>query len=123
MLFQCPFPDAILGNVINSVGFDAISVQFYNNYCSSTSSSFNFDTWDEWARNTSPNKDVKIFMGIPGSPTAAGSGYVPFSQLQSIVEKWPPLIRAMEESLSGVSIITKGKRLAFTIIINRTQND
>lgn len=90
----------MLGNVINSVGFDAISVQFYNNYCSSTSSSFNFDTWDEWARNTSPNKDVKIFMGIPGSPTAAGSGYVPFSQLQSTVEK----VASTYSSYGGVTV-------------------
>jgi len=31
---QCPFPDAYLGGVINAVGFDAIFIQFYNNYCS-----------------------------------------------------------------------------------------
>ncbi|KAK2467976.1 hypothetical protein APHAL10511_000271 [Amanita phalloides] len=30
---QCPFPDAYLGAVLNAVGFDAVYVQFYNNYC------------------------------------------------------------------------------------------
>jgi len=33
---QCPFPDAYLGAVIDAVGFDAIYVQFYNNYCAVT---------------------------------------------------------------------------------------
>lgn len=41
---QCPFPDAIMGAIIDQVGFDAVNVQFYNNYCSTTSGSFNFNT-------------------------------------------------------------------------------
>jgi chitinase len=83
---QCPFPDAMMGTVIDAVGFDAVNVQFYNNYCSTTSSSFNFNTWDNWAKNTSPNKNVKVLLGLPGSADAAGSGYVPFAQLQPIVQ-------------------------------------
>lgn len=83
---QCPFPDAMLGTVIDDVGFDAVFVQFYNNYCATASASFNFNTWDTWAKQTSPNKDVKVFIGIPGSSAAAGSGYVPFGQLQPIVQ-------------------------------------
>jgi chitinase len=43
---QCPFPDAMMGSVIDAVKFDAVFVQFYNNYCSTTSNSFNFATWD-----------------------------------------------------------------------------
>lgn len=27
------------------------------------------------------NKNVRLFVGIPGSPSAAGRGYVPFTQL------------------------------------------
>ncbi|KAI8380119.1 glycoside hydrolase superfamily, partial [Blakeslea trispora] len=83
---QCPFPDQMLGKVINQVGMDAVFVQFYNNYCSATSKSFNFKTWDKWAKNTSPNKNVKVFLGLPGSRQAAGSGYVPFNKLGSIVD-------------------------------------
>nr|VWO94118.1 Endochitinase 2 (EC (Chitinase 2) [Ganoderma boninense] len=30
---------------------------------------------DIWARTISPNKNVKVFIGTPASPTAAGSGY------------------------------------------------
>ncbi|KAI1797605.1 class III chitinase [Ganoderma leucocontextum] len=76
---QCPYPDANLGSVLNAVEFDAIYVQFYNNPCSlqvfNSPSGFNFGIWDIWARTVSPNKNVKVFVGTPASPTAAGSGY------------------------------------------------
>ncbi|KAH8093174.1 glycoside hydrolase superfamily [Phellopilus nigrolimitatus] len=56
---QCPFPDASLGSVINAVGFDAVYVQFYNNYCGlqafSDANDWDFGTWDNWAKTTSPN--------------------------------------------------------------------
>ncbi|KAF7725247.1 Chitinase 1 [Apophysomyces ossiformis] len=98
---QCPFPDAILGSVISGTGFDAVNVQFYNNYCSPLSGSqFNFDQWDNWAKTGSPNKDVKIFLTVPGSPTAASTGYVPFNQLQPIVES----VASKYSSYGGVSV-------------------
>ncbi|KAI7863873.1 glycoside hydrolase superfamily [Spinellus fusiger] len=97
---QCPFPDAMLGSVISSIGFDAINVQFYNNYCSPLSGSFNFQTWDNWAKYTSPNKNVKVFLTVPGSPSAAGSGYVPFNQLSNIIKSLP----GQYSSYGGVSI-------------------
>ncbi|ORE05826.1 chitinase 2 [Rhizopus microsporus var. microsporus] len=97
---QCPFPDAILGSVLNSASFDYVNVQFYNNYCSATGSSFNFDTWDNWAKTTSPNKNVKIMLTVPGSSTAAGSGYVPMSTLQTIV----PSLSSKYSSYGGVSV-------------------
>ena len=98
---QCPFPDAILGSVINAVGFDYINVQFYNNYCSPAGNQFNFDTWANWATQTSPNKNVKIMLTLPGSPTAAGSGYVPITTIQTIV---PNLASTYPGIYGGVSI-------------------
>ncbi|KAI8071474.1 glycoside hydrolase superfamily [Gongronella butleri] len=83
---QCPFPDAMMGDALDNAPFDAVWVQFYNNYCSAASSSFNFDTWDNWAKTKSPNKDVKIFLGLPGSSTAADSGYLSMSQIQSTID-------------------------------------
>ncbi|CAO3689545.1 unnamed protein product [Rhizopus stolonifer] len=83
---QCPYPDAMLGPALETAEFDAVFVQFYNNYCSVTSGSFNFETWDHWAKKTSKNKEVKVFLGVPGSSAAAGSGYVPFSSLKPIVQ-------------------------------------
>ncbi|KAL0578028.1 Chitinase 2 [Marasmius crinis-equi] len=77
---QCVFPDAALGEVLNTAEFDAIYIQFYNNPCGLTHfndlSNWNFGIWDQWARNTSPNKNVKVYIGAPASNTAAGSGYV-----------------------------------------------
>ncbi|KAF8140016.1 glycoside hydrolase family 18 protein [Boletus edulis] len=85
---QCPFPDANLGSVIDQVGFDAIYVQFYNNACGLQNyrivSDWNFGVWDMWARQTSPNANVKIYIGAPASSTAAGSGYISISNLSTI---------------------------------------
>ncbi|KZT19142.1 carbohydrate-binding module family 5 protein [Neolentinus lepideus HHB14362 ss-1] len=87
---QCPFPDAYLGSIINAEGFDAIYVQFYNNYCGlqnyDDSNDWNFGTWDNWAKNTSPNPNVKVYIGAPASSTAAGSGYVDVATLGSIAQ-------------------------------------
>ncbi|KAH8980872.1 glycoside hydrolase [Lactarius akahatsu] len=84
---QCPFPDAFLGSVLNSVGFDAIYVQFYNNFCGlqafTNPNAWNFAQWDNWAKTVSPNRNVKIYIGAPAAPQAAGSGYVSASTLAS----------------------------------------
>jgi chitinase len=89
---QCPYPDAAGHEMFDGkVAFDALFVQFYNNYCgvqsfqanATAQTNFNFDTW---ARNTSLNKGVKIFLGVPAGPTAAGSGYVSVDSLAKVVE-------------------------------------
>ncbi|KAF9523546.1 glycoside hydrolase superfamily [Crepidotus variabilis] len=115
---QCPFPDAYLGSIINAVGFDAIYVQFYNNFCSlpnyNNPNAWNFADWfvkissrykvltarprDNWAKNTSPNKGVKIFIGAPASSTAATSGYVDASTLSNIAAS----TRSKYSSFGGV---------------------
>jgi chitinase len=101
---QCPFPDAYLGEVINAVGFDAIYVQFYNNFCSVANydnpNAWNFAQWDDWAKNTSPNKDVKIFIGAPADTTAANSGYVPADTLVKIATE----TREQYTSFGGVML-------------------
>ncbi len=91
---QCPFPDAAMGEMISAVGFDFVSVQFYNNYCGAGSyvagasgpGNFNFARWHQWATTESPNKGVKVLLGVPGSATAAGSGYVSGDQLKAVVQ-------------------------------------
>ncbi|KAJ2394375.1 Chitinase 2, partial [Coemansia sp. RSA 2559] len=97
---QCPFPDAYLGSTLSSAWFDMVYVQFYNNYCGLNAypTWFNYRDWDNWARTTSVNKDVKIFIGAPGSPTAAGSGYVDGSTLSTIYNA----VRANYTSLGGI---------------------
>lgn len=91
---QCPYPDSADNAMLSgAVFFDAIWVQFYNNYCglqsfvpgASTQNNFNFQTWDNWAKTVSKNPNVKVLLGVPGSSTAAGSGYETGSTLASII--------------------------------------
>ncbi|KAJ6116165.1 class III chitinase [Penicillium sp. IBT 18751x] len=92
---QCVYPDAADNPMLDgAVYFDAIWVQFYNNHCgvnhftagSMVQNDFNFAIWDTWATTISLNRDVKVFLGIPGGSTAAGSGYMPASTITSIIE-------------------------------------
>ncbi|KAN0098104.1 chitinase [Tylopilus felleus] len=88
---QCPYPDAYIGDTINAVPFDAVFVQFYNNYCELTNyddpNDWDFATWDKWATTVSPNPNVKVFIGAPASSSAAGSGYVDPSTIATIIEQ------------------------------------
>jgi len=101
---QCPYPDAYIGNTINAVGFDAVYVQFYNNYCGLTNfnnaNDWNFATWDNWAKTVSPNPNVKVYIGAPASSTAAGSGYVDASTLATIIQQ----TRSQYSSFGGVML-------------------
>ncbi|KAJ0109052.1 hypothetical protein J7T55_002244 [Diaporthe amygdali] len=91
---QCPYPDVADNDMLNGgVSFDFIQVQFYNNYCgvnsfvigASTQPSYNFDTWDNWAKTGSANPAVKILVGIPAN-TGAGAGYTSGSVLQATID-------------------------------------
>lgn len=88
---QCPYPDLANNDMLNGgVSFDFIQIQFYNNYCgvssfsvgASSQPSYNFDTWDSWARTGSANPNVKILVGIPAN-TGAGAGYTSGNVLQA----------------------------------------
>ncbi|KAF8707979.1 Glycoside hydrolase family 18 protein, partial [Rhizoctonia solani] len=85
---QCVYPDSALGSVLNNAFFDAVYVQFYNNPCGlqtyGNAANWNYGNWDYWARNISPNKNVKIYIGAPAAQRAAGSGYVDAATLQKI---------------------------------------
>ncbi|EMD41620.1 glycoside hydrolase family 18 protein [Gelatoporia subvermispora B] len=84
---QCVYPDAYLGSALNTVSFDMVYVQFYNNPCGLQTygtTNWNFGVWDIWARTISPNPDVKIYIGAPASSDAAGTGYQSISELSQI---------------------------------------
>ncbi|KAJ2287949.1 Chitinase 2, partial [Coemansia sp. RSA 2706] len=97
---QCPFPDAMLGSTLNSAWFDMVFVQFYNNFCGLDAypQGFNYEQWDAWAKSQSANKNVKLYIGAPGSQSAAGRGYVDASKINSIVSD----IRGKYSSFGGV---------------------
>ncbi|KAF7794759.1 hypothetical protein EIP86_005897 [Pleurotus ostreatoroseus] len=78
---QCPYPDAYIGAALNQAPFDAVYVQFYQ------PSEYNFATWDNWAKTTSFNKNVKVYIGAPASADAAGTGYVNSSTLANYVSQ------------------------------------
>ncbi|KAF4623693.1 hypothetical protein D9613_001655 [Agrocybe pediades] len=85
---QCPFPDAKVGEALNNAFFDAVYVQFYNNFCeTSAPSEFNFATWDHWAKTQSMNKDVKVYLGAPGSADSAGNGFVSSQALINVARQ------------------------------------
>lgn len=81
---QCPFPDDNLDSALNTGLFDFVWVQFYNNpqaQCQYNGNNNNIiNSWKVW---TSSINARKIFLGLPASPQAAGSGYIPKNVLTS----------------------------------------
>ncbi|KAK3832632.1 MAG: glycoside hydrolase superfamily [Linnemannia elongata] len=86
---QCPYPDMATKDVLEQSWFDLVWVQFYNNYCGvntfGSGSSFNFATWNNWATTVSLNKNVRILLGVPGGPGAAGTGVIDATRLNTIL--------------------------------------
>ncbi|KAJ2480122.1 Chitinase 2 [Coemansia sp. RSA 2131] len=83
---QCPYPDFYAGPILDNAYLDMVFVQFYNNYCGLDHPNwYNFEQWHEWATTVSANKDVRVYMGVPGSPSAASTGHVPPDRLEEIV--------------------------------------
>ncbi|KAK6436483.1 Chitinase 2 [Oleoguttula sp. CCFEE 5521] len=91
---QCVYPDVANSALLSStVHLDAIFVQFYNNPCgvqafvpgAATQEAFNFAAWDTWAKTVSANPAIKVLLGVPGGPSAAGLGYVDASTLAGII--------------------------------------
>ncbi|CAK9175073.1 unnamed protein product [Ilex paraguariensis] len=73
---QCPFPDAHLHTPIQTGLFDYVWIQFYNNpQCEYNNNSPDnlLASWNQWTSVPSN----QIFLGLPASPAAAGSGYIP----------------------------------------------
>ncbi|KAG6500636.1 hypothetical protein ZIOFF_040484 [Zingiber officinale] len=81
---QCPFPDQLLGPALQAVTFDYVWVQFYNNPSCDYSSGVSgvTDAWDTW---TSVFQSSTLFLGLPASSDAAGSGYISPDDLTSQV--------------------------------------
>ncbi|WCJ19302.1 Acidic endochitinase [Euphorbia peplus] len=77
---QCPFPDAWVGNALNTGLFDYVWIQFYNNPpCQYTSNVTSLeDSWNQWISSVPADK---IFLGLPAAPIAAGSGFIPVTDL------------------------------------------
>ncbi|KAH7673751.1 chitinase protein, partial [Dioscorea alata] len=74
---QCIYPDAWMGKALATGLFDYVWVQFYNNppcqYYSGNAVNL-LSSWNQWASSVTA---TKFFVGLPASPEAAGSGYMP----------------------------------------------
>lgn len=79
---QCVYPDQNVGKILESGELDFALVQFYNNPCA-VDQSFNFDKWESFAKKN----NLKVYLGLPGSKSAAGSGYVEPAEVSKAVDK------------------------------------
>jgi chitinase len=85
---QCPFPDASLGGALGTGLFDHVWVQFYNNppcQFAPGDASVLRSAWQQW---TAAFPSATVYLGLPASPEAAGSGYVDADTLVSQVLLW-----------------------------------
>lgn len=70
---------------------------------------------DIWARTTSPNPNIKVYIGAPASSSAAGSGYVPISTLSSIAVK----MRQSFPSFGGVMLWDASQAYGLFVLLRR----
>jgi len=82
---QCPFPDASLAAALGTGLFDHVWVQFYNNprcqYAPGDAGALR-GAWQQW---TAGLPSAAVFLGLPASLDAAGSGFVDADTLASQV--------------------------------------
>ncbi|XP_039137428.1 acidic endochitinase-like [Dioscorea cayenensis subsp. rotundata] len=77
---QCVYPDERMEKALSTGLFDYVWVQFYNNpLCHYF---FWLNSWNQW---TSSVTATSFFVGLPASPEAAESGYLPPKTLISQV--------------------------------------
>ncbi|KAF1947336.1 hypothetical protein EJ02DRAFT_417918 [Clathrospora elynae] len=76
---QCICPDARAAVALSKVPFDFVFTQFYNTWdCSAAKevqdikskapSTFTFNKWVDWLQKNSPNKNIKLYLGLPAGP-------------------------------------------------------
>ncbi|GFS38775.1 chitinase A [Actinidia rufa] len=82
---QCPFPDAWVGGALMTGLFDYVWVQFYNNPPCQYTSGDVVNLEDAWKQWTTAIPATKFLLGLPAAPDAAGSGFIPVSDLTSQV--------------------------------------
>ncbi|KAG5367270.1 Endochitinase [Yarrowia sp. C11] len=85
---QCPFPDEYITQALVKSDIDFAFVQFYNNDCGlDDPDNFNYDLWAHFAATWAANKNMKVYLGVPGSKKSADSGYVHVPVLRQYIQK------------------------------------
>jgi len=98
---QCSLADAYFQMKAMIVGaqFDILWVQFYNNpSCDGLNGGFNFDAWAKFLVGTR-SAHASLYIGLPGSTAAAGSGYLSTTNLQKLLKTY-----ASRPSFGGVML-------------------
>ncbi|RDX63218.1 Acidic endochitinase, partial [Mucuna pruriens] len=80
---QCLFPDNTLDKALQTGLFDYVWVQFYNSHMCQYNEGGVDNLLNAWKQWTTSLKVGKIFLGLPASPTATVSGYIPVDLLTS----------------------------------------
>ncbi|GLJ20973.1 hypothetical protein SUGI_0383290 [Cryptomeria japonica] len=103
---QCPYPDAHLGNVLQTRLFDYVWIKFYNNapcqYADGDASDL-VNSWNEWTTSITTVQTEGFFLGLPASSAAAGSGFIP---TDALITKVLPQVRA-SPNYGGVMLWSK----------------
>ncbi|KAF5670620.1 endochitinase 2 precursor [Fusarium heterosporum] len=91
---QCPTSSQyfVMSEMIKQAKFDALFVQFYNNpYCdaiidpNTSGDRFNYEDWVSIIEDSDCSKDAKLYVGLPASRDAAGSGYLEPEEMKDLV--------------------------------------
>lgn len=101
---ECVLPSEYMDKMLREIEFDYLFIQFYNNECNvNNKEQFNWNEW-ELALNGmySINHETLMFLGIPGSHSAADNGYIGnWKQLNQVVTN----IKSQNNSrFGGISI-------------------
>ena len=105
-------PRYVLKDLIKKAKLDLLFIQFYNNpSCdaipdpSKPQERFNYNEWVNVVDQSEKSKDAKIYIGLPASKSAAGSGYLTPKQLKDLVCQWKD-----SKHFGGVSLwdLTRG---------------
>ena len=75
----------------------SINLHYNIQFCAVNSDQFNYDRWDQWAREESVNKQVKFFIGVPASSYAANDGFISYEPLTTAITE----IRDKYDSFGG----------------------
>lgn len=95
---QCPIPDSHLSVALANAWFDFFYIQFYNTASCSARAGIqklagkgtNDISYAKWTTQTSKNPNVKMYIGLPGSKTAAidPSYYLTPAEAQKLVNSF-----------------------------------
>ncbi|RDX75474.1 hypothetical protein CR513_44635, partial [Mucuna pruriens] len=114
---QCPFPDKEQNRALSTGLFDYVWVQFYNNapcqFDSANPSNFK-KSWNQWVSLNA----TKIYVGLPASRSAAGSGFVP---PQTLIKQVLPFVKRSSK-YGGVMLWDRAsdKQTRYSTIIKPT---